>query len=77
MKHKEIIMKNMTNTFIPNPLTKHRDFVSKKFMIVDHENIALCDSYIVEFIHYATENYYERGSYASTYCNNIKFLSMC
>ena len=31
------------------------------------------DSYIVEFIHDATENYYERGSYASTYCNNIKF----
>ena len=30
-------------------------------------------SYMVEFIHDATENYYERGSYASTYCNNIKF----
>ena len=29
--------------------------------------------YMVEFIHDATENYYERGSYASTYCNNIKF----
>ena len=33
----------------------------------------LCDSYIVEFIHDATENYYERGTYAFTYCNNIKF----
>ena len=27
---------------------------SKKFMYVDHENNALCDSYIVEFIHEAT-----------------------
>ena len=42
-------------------------------MVMNHEKNALCDSYIVEFIHYATENYYERGSYASTYCNNIKF----
>ena len=38
-----------------------------------HERSALCDSYIVEFIHYATENYYERGTYAFTYCNNIKY----
>src|SRR6266496_4125556 len=34
---------------------------------------ALCDSYIFEFIHDATENYYERGTYACRYCNNIKF----
>ena len=27
----------------------------------------------VEFIHDATENYYDRGTYASTYHNNIKF----
>jgi hypothetical protein len=46
---------------------------NKKFMHVDHEKNALCDSYIVEFIHDATENYYERGIYASTYFNNIKF----
>ena len=39
---------------------------------MDHEKNILCDSYIVEFIHDATENYYERGSYASTYCNSIK-----
>ena len=32
-------------------------------MLVDHEKHALCDSYIVEFIHEATENYYERGKY--------------
>ena len=31
-------------------------------MLVDHEKNALCAGYIVEFIHDATENYYERGS---------------
>ena len=50
----------------------------KKFMHVDHEKNALCDSYIVEFIHDATENYYEGGTYACRNCNNVKFLlSMC
>ena len=42
-------------------------------MQLDHEKNALCAGYMVEFIHDVTENYYERGSYASTYCNNIKF----
>ena len=42
-------------------------------MLVDHEKNALCDSYIVEFIHDATENYYEGGTYACRNCNNIKF----
>ena len=46
---------------------------NKISMLMDHEKNALCDSYIVEFIHDATENYYERGTYAFTYCNNIKF----
>ena len=46
---------------------------NKISMIVDHEKNALCDSYIVEFNHDATENYYETGTYAFTYCNNIKF----
>src|ERR1041385_3834979 len=40
---------------------------------VDHGNNALCDNYIVEFIHVPTENYYERGTYAYRYSNNIKF----
>ena len=31
---------------------------NKISMLVDHEKNALCDSYIVEFIHDATENYY-------------------
>ena len=32
---------------------------NKISMLVDHEKNALCDSYIVEFIHDATENCYE------------------
>ena len=35
--------------------------------------IAYGDSCFVEFIYDATENYYERGTYACRYCNNIKF----
>ena len=53
-------------------------------MLLDHERNALGVGYTVEFIHDATENYYERGSYASTYCNSIKlplhvlkFLKLC
>ena len=42
-------------------------------MLVAHEKSALCDSYIVEFIHDSSEKYYERGTYAFTYLNNIKF----
>ena len=42
-------------------------------MLVDHEKNDLYDSYIVEFIHDATENYYEGGIYACRNCNNIKF----
>src|SRR4051812_20755010 len=42
-------------------------------MQVDHENNALGAGYIVEFIHDATENYYEGGIYACRNCNNIKF----
>ena len=30
---------------------------------VDRDKHALCDTYIVEFVHDATENYYERGKY--------------
>ena len=42
-------------------------------ILIDHENNASCDGYIVEFIHDATENYYEGGTYACRNCNNIKF----
>ena len=41
--------------------------------LVDHEENALGAAYIVEFIHDATENYYEGGTYACRNCNNIKF----
>ena len=34
---------------------------NKISMLVDHENNALCDGYIVKFVHDATENYYEGG----------------
>ena len=37
------------------------------------KNNDLCAGYIVEFIHDATENYYEGGIYACRNCNNIKF----
>ena len=46
---------------------------NKKFMHVDHEKNTLRDSYIVEFIHDATENYYERGRHPYRYLNNTKF----
>ena len=46
---------------------------SKISMLVDHEKNALGAGYIVEFIHDATENYYEGGKYACRNCNNVKF----
>ena len=50
---------------------------SKFSMLVDHEKNALGAGYIVEFIHDATENYYDGGIYACRSCNNTSFLSMC
>ena len=35
--------------------------LDKSYVFVDHEKHALCDSYVVEFVHDASENYYERG----------------
>ena len=46
---------------------------NKISMLMYHEKNALSDSYIVEFIHDATENYYEKGTYACRNCNNTKF----
>src|SRR3954466_2941434 len=37
--------------------------LDRNYVFVDHEKHAYCDSYIVEFIHEATENYYETGKY--------------
>ena len=54
---------------------------NKFFVHVNHEKNAVCDSYIIEFIHDGTENYYEGGIYAYRSCNNIKFplkiLKLC
>ena len=33
------------------------------YVLLDHEKHALCERYVVEFSHDATENYYERGKY--------------
>ena len=46
---------------------------SKFSMHVGHEKNALGAGYIFEFIHDATENYYEGGTYAFRNCNDIKF----
>ena len=73
--------------FVPTTIYEKK-FVyveSSKFsMLVDHEKNALGAGYIVEFIHDATENYYEGGIYACRNCNNImfplyvlKFLKLC
>ena len=47
--------------------------IKNTFLYVDHDKNDLCDSYIVDFIHDATENYYERGTYAYRYLNIINF----
>ena len=42
-------------------------------MLMCHEKNDICDGYMVEFPHDATQIFYERGTYAFTYCKNIKF----
>ena len=41
--------------------------MDQNYVLVDHEKLVLSDRYIVEFVHDATENYYERGKYG---CRN-------
>jgi hypothetical protein len=43
------------------------------FVHVAHDRGILCDSYIVNSIHDATESYYERGKHGLMDFNNIKF----
>jgi hypothetical protein len=43
------------------------------FIHVAHDRDALCDSYIVNSIHDATESYYERGKHGLMNLNNIEF----
>ena len=58
-------------------ITNKKDFTYVEsintFMLVDHERHALCHNYIVEFIHDATESYYERGKHGSKHFNIITF----
>ena len=42
-------------------------------MFVDHEKHALSDSYIIEVVHDATKNYYERGKCG---CRNFHFTKI-
>ena len=68
---KLVIMILVFNWIMPHVIVI---LLSGKFsMLVDHEKNALGAGYIVEFIHDATENYHEGGTYACMNCNNIKF----
>jgi hypothetical protein len=40
---------------------------------VAHDKNALCHSYILNFVHDATESHYERGKHSFVHLNNIKF----
>ncbi len=61
--------------FAPTTINKN-DYAyvgSNNFMHMAFDKNVLCDSYIVNFIHDATESYYERGKHGFMYLNNIKF----
>jgi hypothetical protein len=62
--------------FAPTMIAKN-DYVHvgsiNSFMHVAHDKNVLCDSYIVNSIHVATESYYERGKHGLRDLNNIKF----
>ena len=62
--------------FAPTIINKN-DYVYvgsiNSFIHVAHDKNVLCDSYIVNVFHDATESYYERGKHGFIYLNNIKF----
>ena len=62
--------------FAPTTINKN-DYVYvgsiNSFMHVAHDKNVSCDSYIVTFIHNATEIYYERGKNGLMHLKNIKF----
>jgi hypothetical protein len=62
--------------FAPTTINKN-DYVYVEsinyFKHVAYDKNVLCDSYIVNFIHDATESYYERGKHGFMHFNNIKF----
>ena len=37
--------------------------MDRNYVLEDHEKPVLSDNYIVEYVHDATENYYDRGKY--------------
>jgi hypothetical protein len=63
--------------FAPTTIAKN-DYVHvgsiNSFMHMADDKNVLCDSYIVNSIHDATENYYERGKHGFMHISNIKFL---
>src|SRR5215203_4803934 len=70
-----IIMIAILLNLLPLQLIRMTAYVgsSNYFMHVAHDKNVLCDSYIVEFVHDATESYYERGKHGYMHLNNIKF----
>ena len=46
--------------------------MDRNYVLVDHEKPVLSDNYIVELVHDATENYYERGKYGCRSCHVTK-----
>lgn len=68
------------DSFTPT-IINEKDFAyvesNNTFMLVGHEKHVLCDSYVVEFVHDATENYYDRGKYGCRSFMSLKHLSLC
>jgi hypothetical protein len=62
--------------FAPTTIAKN-DYVHvgsiNSFMHMAHDKNVLCDSYIVDSIHDATESYYERGKHGFMHLNIFKF----
>jgi hypothetical protein len=62
--------------FAPTTINKN-DYVYvgsiNYFMHMAHDKNVLCDSYIFNSIHDATESYYERGKHDFMHLNNTKF----
>jgi hypothetical protein len=61
--------------FVPTTINKN-DYVYmgsiNSFMYVAHDKNVSCDSYIINFIHDATDSYYERGKHGFMHLTNIK-----
>ena len=49
--------------------------LDRNYVLVGHEKHALCDSYIIDFVHDAIENYFERGKFGCRNFHVTKHLS--